>query len=166
MNRTTKRLVLACAAAALVLAAGGPADAGQRRPLPALVLADLSGAPAEEPALPNAGTWLLVYVRPACGGCDTLLELLNEDERPQPRRIAIVVAGPAEAAQALKVRYPNVAAARWLLDADGSAARALAAPAAPAVWGVRNQTIEWDLAGPLRGGAELESVLFSWLGRN
>ena len=161
-----RRLVtLALSAATFIAIAGASARAGERRPVPALALADLTGAPLEGSGLPDTGTWLLVFVRPACPGCETMLEQMNSDERPEPRRIAVIVSGAAEDASAIKAKYANLGNARWLLDADGSAARALHPPTAPAVWGVRNQTIEWDLAGPLRGGAELESILFSWLRR-
>jgi hypothetical protein len=161
-----RRLFLvACAAAAMLAIAAGPAQTAERRPLPPLALADLTGVPLEGPGLPDTGTWLLVLVRPACPACDTLLDRMNGDERPEARRITIVVNGPADAAEAIKAKYPNLTAARWRLDANGSAVQVLRAPTAPAVWGVRNQTIEWELAGPLRGGAELESVLFSWVGR-
>lgn len=160
-----RRVMFMAAAGAVLLAMAGSADASRRRAVPPLVLTDVSGAPLDDSPLPDTGTWLLVYVRPACPGCESLLDQMNSDERPEPRRIAIVVEGSSDAAAALRARYPNLLGVRWLLDAEGTAGKALEAPSAPAVWGVRNQTIEWDLAGTLRGGPELESVLFSWLKR-
>lgn len=158
-----KFLIVGCLAAGLS-AAPHATTAAERRSLPPLALADLGGTAVEAP-LPDSGRWLLVYVRPGCARCDALLDQMNRDERSEPRRIAIVVAASPEAAQVLRARYANVADARWLLDADGSAAKALLLPTVPAALGLRDRTIEWTLAGALRGGAELESVLFSWLGR-
>jgi hypothetical protein len=160
-----KLVILACAVGALVIAMAGASDAAERRPLPPLAVTDLSGAPVESSGLPDSGTWLLVYVRPGCPGCEKLLEQMDSDERPEPRRIAIIVGAQPEAAAEIRARYRNLADARWLLDSDRSAAKALALPSAPFAAGVRDRTIEWTLAGALGGGAELESVLFSWLGR-
>ena len=153
-------------ALALALLGASAAESSERRPFPDLVLTDLAGAPLSASDLPDTGHWLLVFVRPECKGCDALLEQMNTDERPDAPRIAIIVSGGStEQAEGIKGRYANLAAARWLLDLDGGAAEVLRPPTAPTVWGVRNRMIEWDLAGALRGGKELESVLFSWLGR-
>lgn len=158
-----RSLVKFSCVAALVAAVVTSATGAERRPVPDLALTDLAGGALPATDLPAAGTWLLVYVRPSCTACDTLLDVMNRDERPDAARIVIVVGGTAEAAQAMKVRYANLAAAAWRLDATGAAAKAIPVRQAPAVAGVRGRTIEWDLAGILRGGDELESVLFSWL---
>lgn len=150
---------------ALFIALGGPATAAEPRPLPTLALVDMAGAPVGPAGLPGGGTWLLVYVRTACRPCDTLLDQMNRDERPDAERIVIVVRATPEAAQAIKARYPNLNRARWLLDENGAGAATLALPTVPAAVGVRDGMIQWTLAGTLRGGPELESVLFSWLGR-
>jgi hypothetical protein len=148
---------------AALLSAPVTTGAAERRAVPELVLTDLAGGALASPGLPDSGTWLLVYVKPACVACDTLLEQMNQDERPEARRIVIVVGGGAADAQAIQARYKNLADAVWRLDVGAAAAKAIPVRAAPAVAGVRGRTIEWDLAGILRGGDELESVLFSWL---
>ncbi len=160
-----RKLSITGCTAAIIVWGVLTANAAERRPVPPLVLSDITGAPLESPDLPSSGPWLLVYVRPACPGCGALLDQMNSDERAEPRRIVIIVGGSPEAAQAIKAQYPNLAGVRWFIDSSGAAAKALALPSLPAASGVKNQTIEWTLAGALRGGAELESVLFSWLGR-
>jgi len=161
--RLFTRIGLALAAAAALAA---PLGAIERRPLPAFVVTPPDGEAIDAQALaaPAGRTWLLVYVRERCRTCDALLSHLDRDERPQAARIAVIVGGAKpDALAALAARYPNLAAARWLADADGSAARALQVESLPVVLGVRGQMIEWGLTGVLKDPSELESVLFTWL---
>jgi len=151
--------------AAAALAA--PLDAIERRPLPAFVVTPPGGGDAidaQSLAAPEGRTWLLIYVGERCRTCDALLSHLDRDERPQAPRITIVVGGAKPAAlAALAAKYPNLSAARWFADADGSAARALRLDPLPVTLGVRGRMIEWGLTGVLKAPSELESVLFTWL---
>lgn len=162
--RLMKRIGLALAAAAALAA---PLGAIERRPLPAFVVAAPGGGEAIDAqalAQPGGRTWLLIYVRERCNTCDALLSHLDRDERPEAARITVIVGGAKpDALAALSAKYPNLAAARWLADADGSAARALQVDSLPVALGVRGQMIEWGLTGVLKDPSELESVLFTWL---
>lgn len=164
--RVMKRIALALAAAAALAA---PLHAIERRPLPAFTVSPADGGAAiDAPALaqPDGRTWLLIYVRERCHGCDALLSHLDSDERPEAARITVIVGGSgSDGLAALAAKYPNLAAARWLSDEDGSAARALQVDSIPVALGLRGQMIEWGLTGVLKDPSELESVLFTWLER-
>lgn len=164
--RLMMRIGLALAVAAALAA---PIDATERRPLPAFSVTPPGGAEAiDTQALvaPAGRTWLLIYVRERCDTCDRLLSHLDRDERPQAARITVIVGGATpDALAALAVKYPNLSAARWFADVDGSAALALRIDSLPVSLGVRGQMIEWGLTGVLKDPSELESVLFAWLER-
>lgn len=156
-----------CLAFAIAAALAVPLDAIQRRPLPAFVVTPPGGGEAVDTqalVAPAGRTWLLIYMRERCDTCEALLSHLDRDERPQAARITVIVGGAKpDALAAVAAKYPNLSAARWFADADGSAARALQIDALPVTLGVRGQVIEWGLTGVLKDPSELESVLFTWL---
>jgi hypothetical protein len=140
---------LAAVVLAMLLSASGPAAAD--RPLPAFAVTDLTSATVATADLGDANSWLLIYTRVVCAPCEQLLNQWRVDDPPASTgRIRVVVGGatPADVA-AIRQRFPQLAGATWYADADGSAAKGLALTGAPAVFGLRGQTIVWTSQGAL-----------------
>lgn len=139
--------------------------ATERRPLPPFVVTAFDGQAINGPDLAQEGNWLLIYVQPSCGSCIGVLQAMTRDEHPGlAARVTIVIVGATDAqAQSIVGAATEMAEARWLIDRDRSAGRALKVAALPVVFGVRDGTIEWGLAGVFRKSAEMKSVLVSWL---
>lgn len=158
-----KRRCLAAVAFAVALCAL-PAAGSDRKQLPELRLTSADASLAATAELPSSGKWLLVYVREKCRRCDELLAHIDRQPRAEAERIVIVVGAPtADALRTVSAKYPNLSAARWYADADGSAQVALKLRGAPFVLGMNDMSVNWTLAGSLPQEAELESVLFTWL---
>lgn len=155
---------LARLTAALLIMAGSIAAASERQPLPDFTLIATDGTTVESRTLPVEGTWLLVYVQPRCAPCDALLARIDRDERASASRVVIVVGGmDATAVAALSSDYANLRTSRWLADPERKAVAALGIEANPTAFGLRASTIAWRLAGTVRNGRELDSILFTWL---
>jgi hypothetical protein len=133
------------------------------RPLPSFEIAALEGAKVGSDRLVH-GRWLVIQVQPDCPSCESLLNLLKEDQglRSAPRIVVIVASVGAEA-QALAERFPDLRDASWYADPSRKALAALHLAGAPAVLGLRDGIIEWGLLGVPADPAASRSVLIGWL---
>lgn len=163
--RTSLRCAVVVIAAIAVVAVGS-VRAIERRPLPAFTLTDLNGQPVASETLPTAGKWLLIYVQPKCDSCDALLRTIDVRDQPGlPSRMAIVVGrADAAAAAAQAARFPDLSAAHWYAGRDRSASEALKVVSAPMVFGVRDDRLEWSVAGIVPDLDGVKSALITWAG--
>ena len=163
--RTFVMRQLMMAAALVVL--GTAASAIGPAPLPAVNLADVKGQTVSLPALARTGNWLLVYVRPGCVPCDSVLRALDAGEDQDAIKRLIVVTAGVNAGELPKFAAANPAltGATWYADADGLLGAALAIEEAPVIMGVSNDTIQWSLAGILSGRSRTRNVMSNWAGK-
>jgi hypothetical protein len=146
-----------------VALAATPLFAIERRPLPDVILTALDGASVHAPTLASDERWLLIYVRPDCAPCQSVLQLVKVEEYPAlPGRMVIVVQGTVDQAREMKAAFADLQDARWYADADGAAATALRIATTPTITGMLNTSMEWSVAGVFRKGVEMKSVLVSW----
>jgi hypothetical protein len=164
-TKTLRPLVHAALIGLIGAASQTGADAIERRPLPDVGLSAPDGADVQAGSLALDGTWLLVFVSADCRPCDSLLRQVEERDMPGvAARLTVVVRGaPAERVLAYQAKFPELAVARWLVDRDRAFEEALQIRGMPTIVGLRGGTIEWSLGGVLREGADLQSVLASWI---
>lgn len=133
-------------------------------PVPDVNLTTLEGKAGSTAMLPKDGHWLIVYVRPGCAPCNAVLTAAAAREQPIGAQLVVIVAAAqADAASKLVADRPELADARWFVDADGSFGKALDVHEAPVIMGVAGRTIQWSLAGVLSGGTRTRSVITSWI---
>lgn len=156
---------LACAAIWLGLSAVPLAT--ERKPLPAFTLTTAGGADAQSAELTRDGSWLFVYVQPACTPCDTLLQTIDEAEQPLVAARMVIVVGGVDATRlaAFAARFPQLTTAAWYADATRSVPRLVKAPGPPFVFGMKQQITEWSMVGVVPDAASARSALVSWAGR-
>ena len=155
----------AVVAASLIVAAGSVGLAVERMPLPLFTLTGGDGAPITSDRLVQPGTWVLIYVGQQCPPCEAVLRSIERTEHPTlKRRLVVVVAasGP-EAALEEAARYPGLAGVTWLADASNAIPRQLGQTGAPAMFGMRDTTIEWSVAGVLTDATEVKIILGNWI---
>jgi hypothetical protein len=164
-TRPARPLLWAMAAVMAVLGAS-QARAIERRALPDLRVTDLQGQAVAAAALPQADKWLLLYVEPKCPACDALLKAIDVKAQPSlPAHTAIVVGrADATAAAALAARFPDLAGARWYVEGETRVMKILKLPGAPVVFGLKQETIEWSIAGLVPDVGGVKSALVSWAG--
>ena len=159
-----RSLAAACVALGVLALCPGAARAIERKPLPAFTLSDASGAAVESAALVHQGTWLLIYVRPGCLPCQSLLKSVKLDRAPLlPSRIVVIVGGiPAEDLAAFAQPYAELRQAAWYTDTGRLAETALALTGLPITMGLRRDQMEWRLAGIPAKPIDLPSMLKTW----
>jgi hypothetical protein len=162
--RTATRIGIAIAGLALCAAIAG---AIERKPLPSFALTALDGSAVGSADLPRNGEWLLIYVRPACAPCDTLLRAIDQAEAPIVAPRTVVVIGGVDAAAAVRLAggFTSLNGAAWYADANSAMAHALPLAGAPVVFGMRGSMVEWSLAGVVPDAASMRTALVSWAGR-
>jgi hypothetical protein len=157
----TKALAWTCAT--ILLWTAGPA-AIERMKLPAFALTDSSGRAVASSQLARPGNWLLVYVGTDCPPCESVLNSVDQEEAStQAPRMAIVVnSTDADAIERTVRRHPRLAGASWYADAaDG--AQALRVTTIPAIFGVRDGTIEWNVTGVLNDPTDIKTIISNWI---
>lgn len=159
--RMTKALALTGAAIFLWTAAAG---AIERMKLPVFALTDSAGRTVVSNQLARPGNWLLVYVGTDCPPCESVLKSVGAEEAPSlaPRMVIVVNSTDAEAIEGLVRRHPSLAGAAWYADA-AEGARALRVETVPAVFGVRDGTIEWSVAGVLTDPTDIKTIISNWV---
>ena len=129
-----------------------PAPAGAAdRPLPDFAVTASDAATVSSAQLGDDHRWLLIYIRPDCAPCDSVVYLWSEGDAPAaPARVRVIVgaASPATLAQ-VQARYPLLTGATWYADSNGEAARALGLTGAPVLLGMRGTAIAWTSQGLL-----------------
>lgn len=143
------------------------AEARQRQPLPDFQLTTAAGeAVSTEGAALTTGRKLLVYVRPNCRPCETLLKLVDPAENPStPAAMVVVVGTGSEQLTAVQADYPHLQQAAWFADATGTVWKALQLSGTPVVLGLNNGVVEWRLRGVTPGDDEVKSILSTWAER-
>ncbi len=157
----TKAFALTGAAIFLCAAAAG---AIERMKLPVFGLTDGAGRTVASSQLARPGNWLLVYVGTDCPPCESVLKSVGPDDAPSlaPRMVIVVNSTDGEAIEGLARRHPSLAGASWYADSS-EGARALRITTAPAVFGVRDGTIEWSVAGVLADPTDIKSIMSNWI---
>ena len=155
----------AALAAVFILAAGSAAIAVERMVLPVFALTAGDGAAVASDRLVRPGTWAFLYVSPQCLPCESVLRSIDPAQHPAfQRRLVVVVAGAGPAAvRDEAARYPGLADAVWLGDASNAIPRQIGHTGAPAIFGMRNDMIEWSVAGVLTDATDVQSILANWL---
>jgi hypothetical protein len=152
---------------ALMLSVGTAraANTGGRLPVFAVTAAD--GRVTTSAAMARDGRWVLIYIPVECGGCGSLLRLVDKDEHPElPAQIAIIVAGgTSDGVRGAAAQFPSLLDAAWFADPTAASAAALRLGGAPAVIGMDGDSIEWTVTGVLGGSPEVKSILERWLAR-
>ena len=159
--RMTKALGLA--GVAIFLWTAGTA-AIERMKMPAFALTDSAGRTVASTQLVRPGNWLLVYVGPDCPSCESVLKSVGHEEAATlaPRMAIVVNSTDGEAIEGIVRRYPWLAAASWYAGAaDG--AEALRITSVPTVFGVRDGTIEWSVAGVLTDATDIKAIMSNWV---
>jgi hypothetical protein len=159
--RETKALALTGVTFFLWIAAAG---AIERMKLPVFALTDNAGRTVVSTQLARPGNWLLVYVGTDCPPCESVLRSVGPEEAPSlaPRMAIVVNSTDAEAIDGLVGRYPSLAGASWYADA-AEGAQALRVTTVPAVFGVRDGTIEWSVAGVLSDPTDIKTIMSNWI---
>jgi hypothetical protein len=147
MKITSRLLMIAAIAGLLAPASAGAAD----RPLPDFEVTSADAGTVSSAALGDASHWLLIYIQPDCAPCDAVADLWSDAKPPAPAsRVRVVVAATSvERLPQVQARYPMLAGAAWYADSTGAAGRALGLTGAPALLGVRGETIAWTSLGLL-----------------
>lgn len=156
-------------AAAISLAVAAPVLASEKRPLPDAAVAAADGSRVSLPTLTAEGHWLVIVVSTDSTPSARLVAALKEWQAEVPHladRAVLVFAGPDDRArQFVTARGDEMPAARWLVDADGSAAVALRVTGTPTIIGVADGRIEWVLAGVLNDPKTFQKALTGWVQR-
>jgi hypothetical protein len=150
---------------ALALVASVPVAAIERKPLPPVELIGLDGIRATNADLTRSGKWLMIYVHADCRPCNALLELIDRQETPLlPSKVVVVIGGMGvDDGNVLAQKFPDLVEASWNADPERAFLKVLQLPGAPVVLGMRDDVIEWSLAGALGKSADVQSVLRSWV---
>jgi hypothetical protein len=134
----------------LFILAAALAKAVPPRSLPTFDVTAGDGSTTQSAQIARNGKWLLIFVKPNCPQCETVLSALENGSTQDGSRVAIIVkAATTNGLAELKARYPKIANATWYADVHASAARSLEVPANPTTLGMRGSAIAWRLTGAI-----------------
>jgi hypothetical protein len=138
----------------------------ERKPLPAFELTALDGGAIRSGDLVRKGQWLLIYLRPACAPCDTLLRTIDpKTAGPLPTRTVVVIGGvDAAGASKLAAGFKELPGIAWYADPTAAMSAVLPVAGAPVVFGMRADMVEWSIAGIVPSTASMQTALMSWAG--
>jgi hypothetical protein len=120
------------------------------RALPSFDVTASDGATKQAAQIARNGKWLLIFIKPNCPPCESLLSALESGPTQDGSRVAIIVKATTPNALAqLKARYPGIANSTWYADVHASAARSLEVPASPTTLAMRGSSIVWRLTGSI-----------------
>jgi len=134
-------------------------------PLPDFEVTALDGRVVGSKHLSSSPKWLLIYVQPNCSPCKEVFRALerNESQPDLSGKIIVLVGGvDAEEAKRMARRWPSAPESSWYVDPLGRAAVELKLQGAPIVFGIHQDTIEWDLSGVPADSNTLKSILTTW----
>lgn len=144
---------------------GAVLGAQQRNPWPAFELQQ-AGGPVSSESVVGTDRALVVFVRPNCRPCDSLIGALAKWATPElVARTVLVVHGDAATAQSyVTATVPEaLSGVRWYADPQGGGFAALDFRGAPVLVGVEKREIDWTLAGVLARPDVLETVVRRWV---
>src|SRR5882724_743617 len=160
MANTHSMRWLGAASVAVTVFVGIRAGAMERMAVPSFGLTAADGHTVQSDQMPHQGKWLLIYVQPHCGPCDALLNLVKKEQLAgAPEQVLVVVGGTLDDVSAVQHRFPDLAAVSWYADPNKSAFTELKLQGVPVVLGVRQDTIEWSVAGILGDDAHFKSII-------
>jgi len=145
----------------VLVLAGAPARAAEAPSLPAFELTDLDGQPVGSSSLALPGRSLVLYLSPNAAGSHTLLGSLRAEDPLS--RVAVIVGGSKEEAQALARSVPELAGARFFADPGRRAFAALSLRGVPATMGLRDGKLAWTWLGAEEDAAAVRSRLVGWI---
>jgi hypothetical protein len=145
----------------LGFAGAPPSRAVEGASLPAFELLDLDGQTVGSSALAVPGRSLVLYLSPNAAGSHALLGSLRAEDPLS--RVAVIVGGSKEEAQALVRSVPELAGARFFADPGRSAFAALSLHGVPATMGLRDGKLAWTWLGAEEDAAAVRSRLVGWL---
>ena len=133
--------------------------------LPAVSLLTAGGEPFAAEQIGREKGVLLVLISKGSPGGVKMLDFLARLEPQFPAgRLLIVVAGADERVfKSISGKYPQLAAT-WYRDPQGALARQLKLSVTPAVLGVRDAKVAWNLFG-IADEELLEKTMRGWLNR-
>lgn len=133
-------------------------------PLPSFEVTTMGGDTVLSDQISLQGKWLFIYIKPRCGPCDSLLNLLRaETMSSAPQKIVIVVEGDVENAKEMTRKYPDLIQAAWYADPAKSAFSQLRLQGAPVILGINEETIEWSVKGVFSNADNFKSILKTWI---
>lgn len=140
------------------------ASAVQPGPLPPFQVTALDGMIVQSTQLAPDSQWLIVYLQSECHPCEAVLQLVKQkQEHPNlPRRMVIIGGMTVAALNALSLKYPDLAGARWVADTTGVALKQIKFAGAPTVIGLKGQNIVWTINGILSDPRQYKSILETW----
>jgi len=140
---------------------GVPVRAGEDRQLPEFQVTDLDGQAVAFSSLVVPGRSLVLYLSPNAAGIHALLGSLRAEDPLS--RVAVIVGGSKEEAQALARSVPELAGARFFADPGRRAFAALSLRGVPATMGLRDGKLAWTWLGAEEDAAAVRSRLVGWI---
>jgi hypothetical protein len=132
-------------------------------PLPDFPLVTADGKTVSSAQLHLPNRWLLIYTQDSSHTSAVLNTLKDEPPSLLSGRILLIVGGAtAKDIAPFAARYPHLNSVTWYGDPDRAALQAMNLRGAPAVLGIRQDTVQWMLTGSLPDKDRLASILKSW----
>ncbi len=138
-------------------------SAADKRPVPSAIVTDSAGAPLALSLVATEGQWLFLYVSADSTASKRLLDAMAKWELTSLDHLLVIVGGDAAQAGPLVAADHGLRGAQFASDARREAWTALQLSGVPTLVGVRNNLLEWRLAGVLNDPEAFKSVVVSWL---
>lgn len=136
------------------------AEGMERTSLPAFEVTRLDGVATKSSQMVMKGQrWLIIYVRPHCLPCDSILSLLKSDHQG----VIVVVGGTMVEAKGMVRKFPKAPSASWYADPKKEAFLQLKLQGTPVILGVDQGIIEWGLEGVIPHPGDLISIMTTWM---
>lgn len=148
---------------AMLAGSVAPVYAADKKPVPSAVLEGGDGAPLELALVAAEGQWLMLYLAPGTPATVRLLDALRQWQLPALDHVIVMVGGGSAEARAFVQADHALPGVRFFLDPERDAWRALQLTGVPTVIGVRNNLLDWRLAGVLNDPETLRALLANWL---
>jgi hypothetical protein len=141
---------------------------GWPAPFPDFKIINSAGQSVSSNTIAPGDKWLLVYIRPQCGPCRAVLNMLNGNELPGAPGKSVIILGGASVddMRSMAAAFPNLPSGQWYADPQRNAYLQLALQGAPVVVGLQQNTIRWTLAGVNPDAEKFKSALRSWIQGN
>lgn len=137
--------------------------------LPSFSLTALTGESVAVSTLQHQGHWLMLYLRPNCAPCETVLQSLAGTERRQlqgGKPLLVVVRGHSTSeVTELRAKYPALGDAVWVLDQKGDGMKALKLASMPTLYALYDGGVAFTLPGTVGNPATVEKMAGTWMTR-
>ena len=168
MCRTRHPECLTPLVALLLVTCVAASSMGWPAPLPDFKIINSAGQSVSSNTIAPGDRWLLIYIRPQCGPCRTVLNTLNQNVLPGvPGKSVIILGGASvDETRSMAAAFPDLPFGQWYSDPQRSAYLQLALQGAPVVVGLQQNNIRWTLAGVNPDTEKFKSTLRSWIQGN